>query len=590
MKHMIKRAKEHTKNNWFYIKNFRINSLFWRTFLAITSLLMIPFLALGLFSYYSTFQTVKNGIFLENSSTLDSTTDVISNTLNECDMMSSYIASNDNTQSYMLSPHTTEAFINLTRLARTLPYIYKYIDSIYIYSEFNQSVFVGEQDIPLTELSDTGWLIDYQTLNNRKGCVIPREKNGSYPPLITILKPIYVADEKRGALVMNIDCEKLYLNFVNTRYTNESEFYLIDAQNRILLSRDSALFNTNAASILPAPAETGSTAADGAANADGSVILRRSSGLFGFTCISRYPASLYTERLLGMRWQIILTSLALLIFCFVVAYIVSAKSYKPLRQIISFLNKTAPADAASAKDQNELIYIMDSIRLHIEDKEKMEEILKDRMALLKQSQYEMLQAQINPHFLYNTLETINWMAYNLSQSENPVSTALVNLAAFFRNTLSSSGYLITIAEEISYTKDYLSILDLRYGDLFDLVWNIPPDILDCTIIKICLQPIIENAVYHGFKPKGGKGLLTISGRREQNNILLIVQDDGIGMEAEAVTALNAKLEAEDYSHSSHIGLANVNKRIKIIFGKDYGIHVQSQPNKGTSVYITIPLR
>ena len=218
----------------------------------------------------------------------------------------------------------------------------------------------------------------------------------------------------------------------------------------------------------------------------------------------------------------------------------------------------------------------------------MAEILEERMKLLRKSQYDMLQTQINPHFLYNTLETINWMAYNMSNSENPVSKSLINLASFFRNTL-TSGYFVSIENEIKYTKEYVNILVLRYGDLFDIEWDIDESILSYTIIKICLQPIIENAVYHGIKQKNDKGLIKIKGLCDDNNIILIVSDDGVGIEKDALDELNKTLSETSFTNEkSHIGLSNVNQRIKIIFGDSYGIHVESTVGVGTDVYVTIP--
>ncbi|MCI8521280.1 MAG: histidine kinase, partial [Clostridia bacterium] len=211
-----------------------------------------------------------------------------------------------------------------------------------------------------------------------------------------------------------------------------------------------------------------------------------------------------------------------------------------------------------------------------------------RMKLLRKAQYDMLQTQINPHFLYNTLETINWMAYNLSNSENPVSKSLITLASFFRNTL-SSGYFVSIEDEIKYTNEYINILALRYGDLFDIEWDIDDTILPCTIIKICLQPIIENAVYHGLKPKNDKGLIKISGRCDGKNTIITISDNGVGMDSDKLYELNRRLQDNAYNdEKSHIGLVNVNQRIKIIFGDDYGITVESQEGVGTDVYITIP--
>ena len=179
--------------------------------------------------------------------------------------------------------------------------------------------------------------------------------------------------------------------------------------------------------------------------------------------------------------------------------------------------------------------------------------------------------------------------YDMAGGENPVSAALVNLAGFFRNTLSFSGYLITVDEEIRYTKDYIKILHLRYADLFSVKWDIDDAILPCKVIKTCLQPIIENAVYHGFKPKGGNGLLTVTGKLSDNNIVFTLSDDGVGMSPDEVSTLNESLNTNVYTNiSPHIGLANVNKRIKIIFGENYGLSVKSSEGCGTDVRITIP--
>ncbi len=578
------------KNNWFYIKNFKINSLFWRTFLIIAVLLLIPFIAIGVIFYSNILSTAEDEIILENSSKLDNVKNVVDNTLNECDMLSSYIASNDHTQPFMLGSSDNSSFADLTTFSSTIPLIYEYIDSVYIYSERSNSAFIGGTEQPMEEIPDDSWLDSYEELNDRRGVIIPRQKNGSYPPLITIIKPIYVADEKMGAVIMNINSQKLYRATVSNRYSNGEEFFMLDSSGRLLMASNIAYFDEESQQIeqLASGAFADVLPETFTVNGEEHILLYSDSGQFTFRYIGTYPISLYADKFSTMRWQIIIVALMLLVFGFILAYIASVKSYSPLREIITFLDTANPADNMTSKDQNELIYIINSIKLHIEDKKKMEEILEERIAMLKKSQYEMLQAQINPHFLYNTLETINWMAYQLSHSENPVSEALVNLANFFRNALPSSGYLISIEEEIKYTKDYINILNLRYGDLFDIEWDIDPAIMSCTIIKICLQPVIENAVYHGFKPKGDKGLLVISGIRLENNIILTVKDDGIGMEADEVDSLNQRLQAEAYNGKRNIGLANVNKRIKIIFGKAYGIKVESTFGKGTCVYITIP--
>lgn len=576
------------KSNWFYIKNFKMNSLFWRTFIIIVLLLIVPFVSLSVVFYSKTFKTMRDEISTENSSLLSSASSIIDDTLIECDTMSSYMASNESVQLYMLNGKNTDSFSALVRLSKTLPIIYKYIDSIYIYSESFDSVLSNGMSLPSDEFADMNWLDGYKSINNQKGVIVPRNKNNSYPSLITIIKPIYVADEKMGAVVMNVNSQTFYHSMISKKYYgNGQELYLVNSENRIILSNDILNFGKQLTDIgFTANAITSGTYE---INGENHAVLCANSHIKNYTYISTYSMSLYEERLSSTRLQIILILISLLMFGFILAYFASVKSYAPLSEIISFLDTTNPSENMTIHDKNELMYIINSIKLHIDDKTKMQEILEERMQMLKRAQYDMLQTQINPHFLYNTLETINWMAYDLAGYENPVSTALVNLAGFFRNTLSASGYLISIDNEIQYTKDYINILNLRYSDLFDVKWDIDTSVLSFTVIKICLQPIIENAVYHGFKPKGSKGLLSISVRRDGDNIVFTVSDDGIGMDADAVNNLNASLNENIYANDNpHIGLSNVNKRIKIIFGENYGLFVKSVEGSGTDVLITIP--
>lgn len=580
------------KSNWFYIKNFKMNSLFWRTFIIIALLLILPFVSLSIVFYSRTFKTMRNEISAENSSMLSSAGSIIDDTLIECDTMSSYIASNESSQLFMLNGRSSDSFLSLLKLAKTLPIIYKYIDSIYIYSDNSESVLCDEVSTPADEFADMNWLDGYKSINSQKGVIVPRNKNNNYPSLITIIKPIYVADEKMGAVVMNINSQTLYHSMLSTKYYSKGqELYLVDSEKRIILSKDISNFGKSltdigfTSDVLASAANSDTHTINGENHA----VLCADSNIKNYTYISTYSMSLYEERLSSTRLQLILISISLLLFGFVLAYFASAKSYAPLSEIISFLDTANPSENLTIHDQNELMYIINSIKLHIDDKTKMKEILEERMQMLKRAQYDMLQTQINPHFLYNTLETINWMAYDLAGYENPVSTALVNLAGFFRNTLSASGYLISIDNEIQYTKDYINILNLRYSDLFDVQWDIDSSVLSFTVIKICLQPIIENAVYHGFKPKGCKGMLSISVKRDGDNIVFTVSDDGIGMDANAVNNLNISLNENIYANDNpHIGLANVNKRIKIIFGEEYGLFVKSVEGSGTDVLLTIP--
>ena len=579
------------KNILFNIRHFKFNSIFLRTFLFITALTVIPFIVLSIMFYSNTLKNIREEITLENSYIFDNSVNIIDRTLMEVDALSSSLASNESTQLYTINNVSTDSFKTISRLAKTLPIIYRYIDSIYIYSEPTDTVIMDNNSIPLSDLSDTDWISAYHAVTSPKGTIIPRSKNNVYPQLITIIKPIYVADEKKGAIIMNINAQSIYNSMLYQQYKDGRLFFLVNADNKIIISSELSYFNTYPDNIglNTLTIESNPKNSVYEINDKNYVVLSGDSTISDYKYISAYPLELYEHKLSTMKLQIIGILLLLMIIIFILAYVASVRSYSPLNEIISFLdNSQPPADSIEEEDKNELMYIINSIQTHINDKTKMAEILEERMKLLRKSQYDMLQTQINPHFLYNTLETINWMAYNMSNSENPVSKSLINLASFFRNTL-TSGYFVSIENEIKYTKEYVNILALRYGDLFDIEWDIDESILSYTIIKICLQPIIENAVYHGIKQKNDKGLIKIKGLCDDNNIILIVSDDGVGIENDALDELNKTLSETSFTNEkSHIGLSNVNQRIKIIFGDSYGIHVESTVGVGTDVYVTIP--
>ena len=579
------------KNIWFNIRHFKFNSIFLRTFLFITVLTVIPFIVLSIMFYSNTLKNIREEITLENSYIFDNSVNIIDRTLMEVDTLTSSLASNESTQLYTINNVSTDSFKTISRLAKTLPIIYRYIDSIYIYSEPTDTVIMDNNSIPLSDLSDTDWISAYHAVTSPKGTIIPRSKNNVYPQLITIIKPIYVADEKKGAIIMNINAQSIYNSMLYQQYKDGRLFFLVNADNKIIISSELSYFNTYPDNIglNTLTIESNPKNSVYEINDKNYVVLSGDSAISDYKYISAYPLELYKHKLSTMKLQIIGILLLLMIIIFILAYVASVRSYSPLNEIISFLdNSQPPADSIEEEDKNELMYIINSIQTHINDKTKMAEILEERMKLLRKSQYDMLQTQINPHFLYNTLETINWMAYNMSNSENPVSKSLINLASFFRNTL-TSGYFVSIENEIKYTNEYVNILALRYGDLFDIEWDIDESILSYTIIKICLQPIIENAVYHGIKQKNDKGLIKIKGLCDDNNIILIVSDDGVGIEKDALDELNKTLSETSFTNEkSHIGLSNVNQRIKIIFGDSYGIHVESTVGVGTDVYVTIP--
>ena len=202
---------------------------------------------------------------------------------------------------------------------------------------------------------------------------------------------------------------------------------------------------------------------------------------------------------------------------------------------------------------------------------------------LHQAELELLQAQINPHFLYNTLDSIAILAE--SDREEDVIDMITSLSTFFRNSLSEGEDIHTLRAEMAQAVSYLEIQQIRYSDILSYSMNIDEDVQECLIPKLILQPLIENALYHGIKNRRGRGLITITGGRENNKILLRVRDNGIGMDSERLEQLQNGIYQQK---QGSFGLWNVHQRIRLYCGDPYGLSFESAPGEGTTVTVTLP--
>ncbi len=214
----------------------------------------------------------------------------------------------------------------------------------------------------------------------------------------------------------------------------------------------------------------------------------------------------------------------------------------------------------------------------------------------KHAEYLALQNQINPHFLYNTLEGIRSEA--LIEGVDSIANMTETLATFFRYTISNVDKLVSLEDEIANVKDYYKIQKFRFGERLEFSIEFlddnPKEILQARIPKLTLQPVIENAIFHGVERKLGKGILTLKVLATSKRLIITISDNGVGIEENRVRRLNKKLRGASLEYMKEdknkggIALLNVNNRIKLIFGDEYGIYVYSKVGAGTDVEITIP--
>ena len=206
----------------------------------------------------------------------------------------------------------------------------------------------------------------------------------------------------------------------------------------------------------------------------------------------------------------------------------------------------------------------------------------------RKSEFDSLQAQINPHFLYNTLDIIVWQIENEKQSE-AVHTVTA-LARFFRLSLGKGKNIVTVKDEIEHVKNYLMIQHMRFKNKFDYEFDIAEDVLELPSLKLMLQPLVENAIYHGMEFMDGDGMIMVKAWREEDELYLSVADNGLGMTEDKVEMILTGKSTSGNGRGSGIGVKNVNERIKLYFGEAYGLTIDSEPDEGTTVIIHLPAK
>lgn len=207
---------------------------------------------------------------------------------------------------------------------------------------------------------------------------------------------------------------------------------------------------------------------------------------------------------------------------------------------------------------------------------------------LRYAELKALQSQINPHFLYNTLDSINWMA-RMGKTDK-VEEMIDALTMFFRINLSKGRHFISIKEELTHVEKYITIQKIRYERILNSKIEVPEELYQYDIIKMTLQPLVENALYHGLKEKEEGGLITITAKEKGDDIVFCVEDTGLGMSGEKLKKLQSMMdEGIDYDPAAY-GIINVQKRISMYFGAEYGLRFESRIGEGTRVYVTIPKR
>lgn len=308
-----------------------------------------------------------------------------------------------------------------------------------------------------------------------------------------------------------------------------------------------------------------------------------------WTTIGMMSESVLLKQSLKFREQISFILIFVFMSSFIVSIIISSKTTKNLKHLCSIMkninednlyaNLTVSSEDEIGQLENRFLIMMSKIRSLMSD-------IKAREAQKRISELRVLQAQISPHFLYNTLNSIEYLA-KLQNVPNiqEVTTSLISL---LRVVSKGTEELITIRDELCYVESFVNIQKYKNINAFSVLYEVEEEVLNCKILKLLLQPIVENAIIHGIEAVNYDGIISIKIYEDQNKIKIIVTDNGIGMTREQINASFKGEENLQQNRFSSIGIGNVNERIKLYFGDEYGIKIISEPSMFTNVEISIP--
>lgn len=284
----------------------------------------------------------------------------------------------------------------------------------------------------------------------------------------------------------------------------------------------------------------------------------------------------------NFRNMILLYGIIILIILEIIATFVYRSIYDPLHNILKTMKTIDEEHLANMRVEDEgndeIHEVATNFNELLDRVEELINTVENEQEQKRETQFQLLQAQINPHFLFNTLNTLHFLA--IMNEDKPVSEGINALAKLLRNTIVDSKEQVSVKEELENLRNYIIIQKLRYGDLFETVYNVDEDVLDCQILKFLLQPIVENSILHAFEEDKEHQILTIRIQRQDNYLKIEIGDNGKGFDLHKMEPTNKNL--------SGIGIGNIQERIQLMYGEQYSMNIESVLHSGTIVTLLLP--
>jgi two-component system sensor histidine kinase YesM len=474
-----------------------------------------------------------------------------------------------------------------------------YIHSIYIYFERGGRNFLsssqGLSNIDCFE--DNSWYHDYFAMKARHSFWSIKRYIKEYPldpqptAIISISKKLYSPGSRTGdgVLVLNILPEYINHSLKSLAILAEQTILVLDNRQQIIFQNTAPPYlQKMKINRLQQKRQDFFTMVAAGKHYTISVIHSDRHEWSYLSIVPNYSLYRPLSSLITITVFLLILSICL---GMALAYSFTCKNYHQMERVFRIIDSAKlghPLPPLPEKANDEYEYIIQNILKTFIEQNYLKVQLSERKYKLQAAELKALQSQINPHFLYNTLHTIYWEVLNLTGQPNKANQMIANLTDILEYSLTQPHDLVSLAEEIKNTRSYIQIQQTRYPEMFEVIWEYDESDLQIMTVKLILQPLIENSIYHGIKEKGG-GTIKIKLKSNQTRLKIAIIDNGIGISPTRLREIRASL-SRDEQISQHIGIANTNKRLKLYYGAASKLRILSKVNYGTAVIINIPIQ
>ncbi|GHT66556.1 hypothetical protein FACS1894110_10460 [Spirochaetia bacterium] len=571
--------------------------------------MILSVLSLGSFMVIIIFQYTGNDLMRSNVNLLDALTNKIELILRDMESYNYNFSSNPtlivrtkeivSSEAYSYGAQQSNLFINniINTPVNTNPYLY----SVYIYYyNYNNLLCSGSGLVNINDFYDREWVEGLKNPGFDTVFFHPREiKPHSFDKeptrVLTLNRPLYSPGASRsdGIITLNLDANYVE-NMIHTLEVYKDQLLLIiDSRGQLILS-NVPIIGLNVGGEWTIPLEDSYNGMSFTLGGKKYLLYKTVSSLYGIIFLSLVPLDSSYQLTIELVIITILALVAVTLIGFFIAALTTRHNRDRLIEIIGIfsdyekIEKIPDAGNRYTEPSDVYDYIVNNILGVFIREHRMKVQLDKRKYQRDLYELKALQAQINPHFLYNTLETLSWKTMELTGGYTGVNEIIENLSAILKYCLSNAEEKVKIRDEIEYTKRYMAIQNIRYGGKYRLEWEYNEKDLDLKVMKLLFQPFIENSMKHGGQSNTMNVEIKIKILHRNNYLHISIIDNGTGMDSQKLTDLRVSLSRKRHD-DSHIGLINTNQRLRLLYGDDFSIKILSRKDEGTRIYFSIPL-